>query len=205
MTSYVSERGAMDEPVDIDQPEDPGGPVRRAAPVDALARLVAHDAIRMLVSRYAVAVDTRDLDTLVSLFVPDVQVGRHEVGPDALRTSFEQSLSAIGVSILQVGTHVIDLTGADHATGVQYSSGQVAEGDRWIHQAIVYRDTYERRSGEWLFVRRVHELFHGVDAWCNPLDQDPAEWPRRSVGRGTAPGSFPTWVSFWDDPAHRRP
>ena len=161
--------------------------------------LVAHDEIRLLASRYAVAVDTRDLDALVALFVPDVQVGRDTIGRDALRASFEQSLGAVGVTVLLVGTHAIDVVDADHATGVQYSAGQVQDGDRWIHQAIVYRDTYERRDGRWLFVRRVHELFHGVEAWRNPLDQEPAEWPRRADGRGTAPASFPTWERFWAD------
>jgi ketosteroid isomerase-like protein len=167
--------------------------------MDDLTRLVANDQIRSLASRYAVAVDSRDLDALVALFVPDVQVGRDLVGRDALRQSFDQTLSAVGVTILQVGTHVIELVDDHHATGVVYCSGQVQEGERWIHQAIVYRDTYERHDGEWLFVRRVHELFHGVDAWTNPLDQQPAEWPRRSTGRGTAPGSFPTWDELWVD------
>jgi uncharacterized protein (TIGR02246 family) len=166
--------------------------------MDALDRLIAHDEIRLLASRYAVAVDTRDLDALVDLFVPDVRVGRDTAGRDALRASFEQSLSAIGVTILHVGTHAIDLLDDDHATGVQYSSGQIEEVGRWIHQSIVYRDTYERRDGRWLFVRRVHELFHGVEAWRNPLHQEPAEWPTRSDGRGTAPASFPTWDRFWD-------
>lgn len=168
--------------------------------MDALERVVAHDQIRLLVARYAVAVDTRDLDTLVSLFVPDVQVGRDTFGRDALRASFVDSLSAIGVSILHVGTHVIDLVDADHATGVQYSAGQVEDAGRWIHQSIVYRDTYERRDGVWLFVRRRHELFHGVEAWDNPLAQAAADWPARSFGRGTAPQSFETWSAFWDEP-----
>jgi hypothetical protein len=172
--------------------------------VDPLARLVAHDEIRLLVSRYAVAVDGRDLDTLVSLFVPDVQVGRDAVGRDALRASFAASLSAIGVSVLHVGTHVIDLVDDDHATGVQYSAGQVEENERWIHQSIVYRDAYERRDDTWLFVRRVHQLFHGVEAWSHPLQQEPADWPRRSVGRGTVPESFPTWARFWADSAGAR-
>jgi len=166
--------------------------------MDALDRLVAHDEIRLLASRYAVAVDSRDLDALVDLFVPDVRVGRDDTGRPALRSSFEQSLAAVGVTILHVGTHTIDVVDDDHATGVQYSSGQVEEDGRWIHQSIVYRDAYERRDGRWLFVRRVHELFHGVEAWRNPLDQEPAEWPRRSTGRGTAPGTFETWVPFWD-------
>lgn len=161
-------------------------------------RVIAHDAIRQLVSRYAVAVDSRDLDTLVGLFVDDVRVGRDTAGREALRASFRASLSAVGVTILQVGTHVIDLLDADHATGIVYCSGQIQEGDRWIHQAILYRDSYERRAGAWYFVRRVHELFHGVAAPTNPLDQEPANWPERSHGRGTAPGSFPTWADFWE-------
>jgi hypothetical protein len=153
----------------------------------------------------SVAVDSRDLDTLVSLFVADVQVGRDTFGRDALRTSFEASLSATGVTILHVGTHVIDLIDRDHATGVQYSSGQVQDDARWIHQSIVYRDTYERRDGRWLFVRRVHELFHGVEAWRNPLEQEPADWPRRPDGRGTAPESFATWPPFWEARAQKPP
>jgi hypothetical protein len=167
--------------------------------MDEVERLVAHDEIRMLAARYAVAVDARDLDTLVSLFVPDVRVGRDAVGHEALRASFAASLSAVGVTILHVGTHVIDLLDDDHATGVQYSAGQVQDGDRWIHQAIVYRDAYERRGRQWRFVRRVHELFHGVEGWANPLAQAPADWPRHADGRGTAPASFPTWAPFWEE------
>ena len=167
-------------------------------PEAQLAQLVAHDQIRLLVSRYAVAVDARDLDTLVGLFVDDVQVGRNSFGRAALRSSFEDSLSSVGVTILQVGTHVIDVVDADHATGIVYCSGQVQEDERWVHQSILYRDTYERRDGDWRFVRRVHELFHGVAAPTSPLDQEPANWPERSYGRGTAPESFPTWGRFWD-------
>lgn len=165
---------------------------------DQIERLLAHDQIRQLVSRYAVAVDSRDLDTLVALFVDDVQVGRNSFGRAALRTSFEDSLSSVGVTILLIGTQVIDLIDTDHATGIVYCSGQVQEDERWVHQSILYRDTYERRDGLWLFVRRLHELFHGTVAPSSPLDQDPANWPERSYGRGTAPESFPTWGEFWD-------
>lgn len=164
-----------------------------------IERLVAHDQIRQLVSRYAIAVDARDLDELVSLFVDDVQVGRDSFGRAALRSSFEQSLSAIGVSILNVGTQAIDLVDADRATGTVYCAGQIQEGETWIHQAIVYRDTYERRNGSWLFVRRRHELFHGIAAPSNPRDQERADWPARSIGRGTMPESLPTWKEFWSN------
>src|ERR1700737_3663323 len=110
-----------------------------------LERLVAHEEIRQLAAHYALAVDSRDLDLLVGLFVDDVQVGDRR-GRPALRTSFDRSLRAVGVTILNVGTTVIDLLDADHANGSVYCKGEIQEGERWIHQAILYRDTYERRE-----------------------------------------------------------
>ena len=165
--------------------------------LDAVARLVAHDEIRLLASRYAVAVDSRDLDALVALFVDDVRVGRDATGPAALRASFEHSLRDVGVTILQVGTHVIDLVDADHATGVVYCTGEVADGDRWVRQAIAYRDAYRRTAGGWRFVRRVHELWYGQAIEPHPLRQEPADWPTHADGRGTLPGTWATWAPFW--------
>ncbi len=51
---------------------------------DRLERLTAEADIRQLVARYAVCLDKRDLDGLVALFVPDVQVGRDTTGRRAL-------------------------------------------------------------------------------------------------------------------------
>jgi ketosteroid isomerase-like protein len=159
--------------------------------------LWAHEQIRQLVAHYAVAVDSRDLDALVQLFVDDVRVGRDASGREALRASFDASLRGIGVSMLDVGTHAIDLVDADHATGSVYCHGQIQDGDRWIHQAILYRDTYERREGTWYFVRRIHELWYGQEAERSPLDLEPADWPLHHDGRGTVPGSWPSWGAFW--------
>jgi hypothetical protein len=164
---------------------------------DLLERLWAHEQIRQLAAHYAVAVDSRDLDALVSLFVGDVRVGRDSYGREALRDSFDASLRGIGVSMLHVGTHAIDLVDADHATGSVYCHGQIQDGDRWIHQAILYRDTYERRDGSWFFVRRIHELWYGQAVVPNPLDQAPADWPVHHDGLGTVPASWPSWGRFW--------
>ena len=155
-----------------------------------------HEAIRQLVARYAIAVDSRDLDGLVQLFVDDVRVGSDGHGREALRESFDASLRGIGRSILNVGTHAIDLADDDHATGVVYCKGEIQDGERWIHQAIVYFDTYERRDGSWFFVRRVHELFYGAEVGANPLDLGPADWPEHHVGLGTRPERWDTWRRF---------
>ena len=164
-----------------------------------LRSLWAREQIRALASRYAVALDARDIDALVGLFVDDVQVGRSRRGRDALADSFRASLGAIGPSMLHVTSQVVDLVDDDHATGSVYCLADVEEDGRMIRQAILYRDTYERRAGTWYFVRRIHELFYGVVLDENPLDQAPANWPERSWGRGTVPESWPSWHRFGAD------
>ena len=148
--------------------------------------------------------DSRDLDALVALFVDDVKVGRdqagnEQVGRDALRAFFDRSLRDVGITILNVGTHVIDLDDADHARGVVYCRGEIQVGDRWIVQAIQYRDTYERRDAHWYFVRRKHLLWYGRDVGTSPLGLEPANWPEHHTGLGELPELWPTWRTFWSD------
>jgi ketosteroid isomerase-like protein len=146
---------------------------------DPVAWLVAHEQIHQLASRYAVALDARDLDTLVALFVDDVQVGRDASGRDALRESFRSQLQDLGVTILHVTNHVIDVTDADHATGIVSCRAEIERGGRRVVQSIQYHDTYARRGDGWRFVRRRHLLFYDDDA------------------RGELPERFETWRAFY--------
>lgn len=177
----------------IDPPIDPR--------IDDLEKLIAHEQIRQLAARYAIHVDARDLDNLVSLFVADVRVGRDRTGRDALKADFDASLRTVGVSFLHVGTHLIDLIDADHATGIAYCRGEIQDGglesERWIHQAIQYHDTYERQEGHWLFVRRRHFLVYGAELGVNPLRLAAAHWPASQTGMGSHPHALPTWRAFW--------
>jgi hypothetical protein len=166
--------------------------------VDDVARLVAYEQIRQLAARYALATDSRDLDLLVSLFVDDVQVGRDGRGREALRAAFDASLRQVGVTVLNVGTHVIDLDDDDHARGVVYCRGEIQVGDQWVIQAIQYRDTYHRRDGRWYFVRRRHLLWYGADVLQRPLGLPHANWPEHHTGKGELPEAWPTWAAFWD-------
>ncbi len=176
---------------------------------DPLARLIAEADIRQLVARYAVATDQRDLDALVALFVPDVRVGRDPSGEpargiEALRENLADQLGAIGVTILHVGTHQIDLQGDDDATGHVYCRAEIQDGDRWIHQSIRYDDRYRRVDGQWLFVGRHHQLFYGAEVGANPIGLPPANWPANHDGWGTLPEADPTWQAFRDErQAHR--
>ena len=188
---------------------DPRGPL----PDDvhaAVRRLWDIQQIRDLAHRYAVGVDQRDLDALVALYVDDVRAARLPdgtllTGHAALKDTFDESLRAIGVSILFVGNHVIDFEedaggSPDRARGIVYCRGLIQDGDRVVEQAIQYRDVYERRDGRWLFVRRVHVLWWGVETAERPYAQRPANWPEHHDGLGTVPYAVPRWPAVWGGP-----
>lgn len=160
-------------------------------------RLLAYEEIRALIANYALAVDSRDLDALVALFVEDVNAGRYGTGRQALRRSFADSLSAVGITILHVTTQVINVTDHDRANGLVYCRAEIQDGERWLHQSILYTDSYACRAGEWLFVRRRHELFYGAEVGQNPLRLPLANWPEHHAGMGTIPERWPTWQEFW--------
>jgi ketosteroid isomerase-like protein len=165
--------------------------------MDALARVIARDEIHQLVYRYALATDRRDLESLVNLFVEDVQVGKDRFGREALLENFQSQLREVGVTILFVGNHVIDFDDEENARGEVYCKGEVQDGDRWIQQAILYRDRYRRCSDAWYFVRREHLLWYGQEAPSSPLRLAPAQWPKNHTGRGTLPEDWESWRRFW--------
>ena len=169
----------------------------------AVQRLLAHEEIRQLAHRYAVATDARDLDALVDLYVPDVRISATLSGRETLRRLFDEALRRVGVTFLDVGTHQIDLADdGEHATGIVYCRGEIQDGgpesDRWIVQAIQYHDTYERRDGRWYFAaNRRHLLVYGAELGVNPLTLPPADWPTNQTGMGSLPHDLPTWQRFW--------
>jgi len=163
-------------------------------------RLLSYQAIQQLAYRYALATDSRDLDTLVGLFVPDVRVGRDLTGRQALRAFFDRSLREIGRSILQVTNHVIDFDSPDEARGVVYCRGEIEVGAEWVVQTICYLDTYARRDGAWGFVRRKHLLWYGTDMLQRPIGLPDANWPEHHTGKGVLPEEWATWRAFWADP-----
>ena len=168
-----------------------------AATIEAkVDRLLAYEAIRQLVYRYAVAVDSRDLDAVVALFVDDVRVAPGVAGRGALRSSYDEMLARNEHSILNVGNVVIDFDDADHARGVVYCRAEMPQGSEWIVQAIVYHDRYERRDGEWYFRTRRHLLFYGADLLQRPIGLPPAGEPEIGTGKGSMPEHWETFRAF---------
>jgi len=159
------------------------------APID---RVVARDEIRQLVARYAVAMDARDLDGVAALFVDDVRLGRGRQGRDALRDDFAHALRDMPLTILNVGTHVIEIDDADHARGGFYAGGELPRPVAGVVQMRHPRAPPARRHGRWLFGRRQHLLWYGREVGTSPLGLPPAHWPEHDTGWGEPE----TWVPW---------
>jgi hypothetical protein len=154
---------------------------------DPLAWLLACEDIRQLASRYAVLTGQRNFAALAGLFVPDVRVRRGVSGHAALQAFFEEQQATLGMAILSVGNHVIDVRDAHHASGIVGTRAEVVIDGRLVIQQVEYHDTYERRAGVWLFARRTHRLWYAAPFGESPLGLPPANWPEHHIGMGDLP------------------
>ena len=75
--------------------------------------VIDRDQLRELSHRYALAIDSRDLDALVDLFVEDYEIPDGRRGRGALREWFTTILSSYTTSIHFVGNHIISLDAND--------------------------------------------------------------------------------------------
>ena len=163
-----------------------------------LERIEAQLAIQQLAARYAVAVDARDLDGWVQLFVAEVDCGRYGRGRDALKQFIEPAVRTFYRSIHQICGHVIDLVDADHAQGTVYCRAEHEAADQWVVMAICYFDTYERRDGQWYFVRRAEKHWYSTDVLSRPGQPRFQNWGAWQDREPALPHHFPTWRGFWE-------
>ncbi|MBF4997418.1 nuclear transport factor 2 family protein [Nocardia sp. BSTN01] len=166
-----------------------------------LARLEANSEIQQLPIRYALAVDKRDLDMWTRLFVPDVNLGRHGVGRDALKAYIEPQVRWFYRSLHMICGHRIELgpdgpAGPELARGSVYCRAEHEVGDRWIVMAIRYDDSYRRVDGEWLFERRRERHWYAADVTERPQEVGFDSWG--TMGRRPPlPAVDPEWGRFW--------
>lgn len=166
-------------------------------PEQRLSRVEARLAIAQLPARYALAVDSRDIDAWTQLFVEDVDCGRYGKGRNALRDFIDPALRTFYRSIHQICGHVVNFEGEDTATGTVYCRAEHEAGDQWIVMAIVYHDRYVRRDGDWYFERRQEKHWYSADVLARP--EPPFQlWEDWSDRLPRLPADFPNWQRFWD-------
>ncbi len=160
-------------------------------------------AIRQLPSRYAVALDSRNIDDLVSLFTPDVRVGRDQSGREALAAWFTRTFRTFQASVHFVGNHAIEFDDADHARGIVYCHDEIEHRDsgEWHWGYLQYWDTYVRVDGEWCFERRRFHRLYMVDAAERPRlarDVDHGSDADQALTTHYLPDAYPSWHEFWE-------
>lgn len=166
-------------------------------------RLESIEAIRQLAARYALAIDSRDIDAWLSLFVDDVDCGSRGTGREALRTFIEPALRCFYRSVHLVGGHCIEFEDANRATGTVYCRAEHEVGDEWVVMAIAYFDTYERRDGAWFFARRHEQHWYCAEQLERP-GQPFRSWAGFADRPARLPEFFASWHGFWESvPAAR--
>ena len=168
-------------------------------------RMESTEEIRQLASRYALAVDSRNIEDLVQLFVEDVWVSRDNTGREAMREWWKSGLGRLGAGVHFVGTHVIDFDDDDHAHGIVYCHAEREAGAHWIASAYHYWDTYERKQGRWYFVRRKLMTLYSADMLERPVGPMKRRQPGRPRERGEVPAAYPSWERFWRERGVKNP
>ena len=169
-------------------------------------RLESLDAIRQLVSKYALTLDMRDLDAHVNLFAEDIRVSRELKGRGALKRWLDDTLRLqfTGTSH-HVGNQVIEFDDPDNAYGIVYSKNEHETPnengeDEWVIMQMIYWDNYVRRDGVWYFRRRMPCYWYAVDLKKPPIGDNKMRWPDRDSYEGAYHELFPSWESFWKNP-----
>lgn len=179
-------------------------PAATTSPLDDLAaridRLESLDQIRQLPARYALALDMRDWDSLVNLFVDDIGVPGKQRGRQALKRWYDDQLRGDHLGTAHgVAGHVIEFETPDVAAGVVYSRNDLETESTWIIEMMAYLDRYERRGGRWYFGRRTPLFWYESDITDPPLHGSrKVRWPGRDWVEESFHEAFPTWREFWD-------
>lgn len=167
-------------------------------------RLESTEAIRQLAGKYSLSLDMRDLDAHVSLFAPDIRVGREKTGRAHLKAWVDDTLrhQFTGTSH-HIGQHIIEFTDPDHAIGVVYSKNEHETGAEWVIMQMLYWDDYERVDGQWYFRRRLPCYWYATDLNKQPIGDMKIRWPGREPYHGTFHDIFPSWKEFWNNAPDR--
>ena len=165
-----------------------------------LDRVESRDAIRQLAFKYALAIDMRDVDAIVNLYVENVKISKEESGRQALKRVFAAVVRSFSASVHHVGNQVIEFDDPDNAHGVTYCRCEHEVDDQWVPMYLYYLDIYKRVDGVWLFKRRAPCELYGVVSTMSPAGPKKVRWPGRQPHDGTWHAHFPSWKAFWENP-----
>jgi ketosteroid isomerase-like protein len=164
-----------------------------------LERLEAIEAIRDITARYPIALDARDLDALVALFVEDVKASPDaERGREPLKEHYERLCRGWGYTVHQVFQQVIDFESSDKAMGHVYCRAEHDINGEFVVAMLRYLDRYERRDGHWYFRWRRTPMWYVTEVRDGPIGDLRIQWPDRPPAAAELPDAFETYRRFYD-------
>lgn len=163
-----------------------------------LDRLESLDQIRQLPAKYALCLDMRDIDHMVTLFPADVRVGKDTSGRGPLRSYMDRTLrSPFTGTSHHIGGHIIEFKDADHAHGIVYSKNEHETGEEWVIMQMMYYDDYVRQDGQWFFARRLPLYWYATDLNKPPIGDKKMRWPNTEWVEGNFHKLFPSYAEYW--------
>lgn len=164
-----------------------------------IMKLEDREAIRNLCSRYSLAVDDHDFDTLATLFAPDTQYGwvdqpPQAVGRDATIDLLRSRIGPSGPSFHVNHDMIVDWDESDpaRATGIVFCHAEVNPAGKQLAGAIRYRDSYVKIDGKWMFASRFLSFLYFV-----PVEDHPGiltQTDRLRVGGTSRPAHWPHYA-----------
>jgi uncharacterized protein (TIGR02246 family) len=165
--------------------------------------LMSRMAIEDLITTYAIALDSRDLETAVMCFRPDGEfrsVGGTIRGRDAIREYYGGRLAGWGPTFHVPHRAVVTFEEPGRASGTVIAHSEIMTAGKLYLAAHHYHDVYVQDDDRaWRFESR-EVLF----IYSKPLDElaaiDPSQprrsWPGAESIRAEIPESLPTYERF---------
>ena len=160
--------------------------------MDDAARALALWEIGQLPIRYALAIDSRDVEMMAQAFSETSDAGKWGKGREGLRAFYRSRWKRFRRSIHAVSNHMIELTSDTTAKGTVYCQAQQEDPQTggWVNMRFAYQDDYVKEDGRWVFHLRVIRFWYkevgGVkDAGEGKNDGLPEAWS--------------TWRDYWAD------
>jgi len=172
-----------------------------------LARLVRRvddrQQLAELLSRYGMAVDDRDFDTIGKLFASDGAFCGIK-GRQAVVDFYRERLSAYTTSSHYAHTWHFDFESDDHARGAVNGHAELCIDGKAIRIALRYLDRYVRTSTGWVFQQRdvkfryVLPFDEVADGLAEPMR---VRWPGTAPQLADLPDRLQTYIDSRPAPA----
>jgi ketosteroid isomerase-like protein len=150
--------------------------------------------IEQLVSRYALAVDSRDLATAVELFSQDATFPGHARGTEGAASFLRELWRTFGLSVHSMSNHIIEHRDPTSASGIVYCRAERRGLDgSWATHQLAYYDQYVFERDSWRFKSRE------IRYW---FIDDGTQHRIVDVNHFQAlPETWGTWDRFWANDA----